>query len=313
MMAKRERMLGGLWGALVGDALGVPVEFMGRERLRANPVTDMRGYGTHNQPAGTWSDDSSLLVCSAESLLSGFDTTDMGKRFVNWYRHGYWGAHGTVFDIGGATAQALGRIERGIAAEEAGGTSDRDNGNGSLMRILPVALAFADAPLDTLLNHAHRASKITHGHYRSQMGCGIYCVFVSYLLHGETPPDAYRHTIDALRPIYDTASWGVEFPHYARFFSGNIGSADENDIKSGGYVVHTLEASVWCLLTTPGYDAAVLKAVNLGDDTDTTATVVGGLVGVHYGDTAIPARWRDQIARHDDLAALFEKFVTTYS
>src|SRR5436190_24212251 len=117
---KRDRILGGLWGSLVGDALGVPVEFEDRASVQSDPVTHMRGFGSHNQPAGTWSDDSSLLLCSVDSLLHhDFDTEDMGKRFVQWYREELWTAHGKVFDVGVATSRALARISTGMRADVA--------------------------------------------------------------------------------------------------------------------------------------------------------------------------------------------------
>src|SRR5262245_20405496 len=130
-MTLRERILGGLWGSLVGDALGVPVEFKDRAILQADPVTGLRGYGTHQQPPGTWSDDGALLLCTVDSLLTAeFDTTDMGQRFVNWCKRGLWTAWGDAFDIGMATSDALRRIENGVPAENAGGRGEYDNGNG---------------------------------------------------------------------------------------------------------------------------------------------------------------------------------------
>ena len=166
----KSRMKGGLWGSLVGDALGVPVEFEGRAARVADPVLGMRAYGTHRQPAGTWSDDGALLLCSVESLVEkGFDTSDMGRRFLDWRDHGLWTAHGDVFDIGNATSQALERVRRGVPAGEAGGQDEASNGNGSLMRILPVVFAEFGEATAVFSDKIHRASSVTHGHPRSQM------------------------------------------------------------------------------------------------------------------------------------------------
>ena len=307
-LSRREATLGGLWGSIIGDALGVPVEFKSRAEIAQAPVTDMRGYGTHRQPAGTWSDDSSLLLCTAESLLNGFDMQDLGHRFVRWLDEGYWTPWNDVFDVGIATRDAIQRIAQGRAPEQAGSSSEQSNGNGSLMRILPVALRFADAPASELVENAHRASCLTHRHPRSQMACGLYCLLIAALLHGASPGEAYREALHQAQAIYQQPPFANEARHFARLLSGQMAQIPEADISTKGYVIDTLEASVWCLLNTSSFEEAALRAVNLGDDADTTGTVTGGLGGVCYGLPAIPLRWLDQLARHDDLSKLFNAF-----
>ncbi len=304
----KDRMLGGLWGAVVGDALGVPVELIGRGVRKKDPVLDMRGYGTYHQPPGTWSDDSSLLLCTAQSLLAGFDLNDMAQRFVRWRREALWTPWGEVFDVGGATDAAICRIERGVPPEAAGGVSEKDNGNGSLMRIMPVGLRFALAPMEELLDHVHRASAVTHRHHRSQMACGIYCLINAALLKGVAPAAAYASSVENALVAYERHPFGPELFHFQRFLSGRIQDLPEPQMDSGGYVVHTLEASVWCLLNSASFSEAVLKAVNLGGDTDTTGCVAGGLAGICYGLPAIPRGWIDAIVRKDDIEALFVEF-----
>lgn len=310
LLQQKQKISGGLWGAIVGDALGVPVEFQDRERLQADPVTNMREYGSHDQPRGTWSDDSSMLLCTVESLLNsnGLDSGDLGKLFVRWYKESYWTPWNEVFDIGNATFLAIANLSKGVKPELAGGDSDMSNGNGSLMRILPIALYFAKAPTTELLDYAHRASSLTHRHLRSQMACGVYCVMAAVLLDGANPAEAYRQAIEKVQPYYQQQPYAAQLPHFNRTFSDKLGSYDEKDIKSGGYVIHTLEASIWCLLTTNSYQEAVLKAVNLGGDTDTTGIVTGGLAGLYYGLDAIPSEWLKVIARREDLEKLFEAF-----
>jgi len=167
-LSVRERILGGLWGSLVGDALGVPVEFKDRATVLADPVKDMRGFGSHNQPPGTWSDDGALALCTVDSLLhTEFDTQDMGMRFVRWMNEEYWTATGVVFDVGGATADALMQIASGTPAERAGGCDEYSNGNGSLMRILPVALRFADQPMDQFVSQKWLLSLARHDEVES--------------------------------------------------------------------------------------------------------------------------------------------------
>jgi ADP-ribosylglycohydrolase len=309
-MPRRELVLAGLWGAVVGDALGVPVEFEERLEVRSHPVVGMRGHGTHDQPAGTWSDDSSLLLCTADSLLRhDFDTEDMGKRFVAWYHEGLWTPRGRVFDVGVATSQALARLANGMRAEVAGGDGESSNGNGSLMRILPLALRFAQQPAKTLLDRIHRVSAITHRHPRSQMACGFYSLVIHGLLAGSNPREAFEHGRSAFRAFYGSDPyWAVELDRFRLATSGDLGTRPESEIASSGYVVHTLTASLWGLLTTTDYRECVLKAVNLGGDTDTTGSVAGGLAGIAYGLSSIPPDWLQQLARQPELDQLFNRF-----
>lgn len=310
-MNPSNRILGGLWGAVVGDALGVPVEFSSRAERRRDPVTDLRSHGTYNQPQGTWSDDSSLMLCTVDSLLRHeFDTADMAQRFVEWSHAKLWTPWGRVFDIGISTRRALNRIEQGVPAEQAGGASEGSNGNGSLMRILPIALRFADEKPERLVDLAHRASAITHRHPRSLMSCGIYCLVVAELLRGEVPAAAHAAAAKTARSIYGKAPYAVELPHFEQALSADLAALPERGIPSSGYVVDTLTAALWCLLTSADYKSTVLKAVNLGEDTDTTGIVAGGLAGVHYGLDAVPEGWRKAMARAAELEALFARFAS---
>ena len=309
-ISKRERILGGLWGSLVGDALGVPVEFLDRASVQADPVNDMRGFGTHKQPVGTWSDDSSLLLCTADSLLrQEFNTQDIGKRFCDWYREGLWTPHGKVFDAGVTTVNALSRIATGVHVEFAGGDDQFNNGNGSLMRIVPVSLRFADYPTEDLLNRVHRASAITHRHARSQMACGFFTLVVRELLRDHDSLDAFANGLSAFRSFYEPdAWWAAEFDYFQLLLAGDLAKRPESEIASSGYVLHTLGASLWCLLTTSSFEECVLKAVNLGGDTDTTGCVAGGLAGVRYGVGAIRETWIRSLARHGEIEILFNRF-----
>ena len=305
----KDRVLGGLWGAVVGDALGVPVEFMSRVVLQRDPVTDLREYGTHHQPKGTWSDDTSLMLCTMDSLVRHeFDAADMGHRLVQWRDGELWTPWGKVFDIGGTTSAAVGRIEQGVPAEQAGGTDENSNGNGSLMRILPIALRFASEPSERLLDFAHRASAITHRHPRSQMACGFYCLVAAGLLKGAAPAAVHAAAVQIADAFYRQPPFAAELPHFAKAFSLNLPTLAEREISSGGYVVNTLTAALWCVLTSNDFRETVLKAVNLGGDTDTTGIAAGGLAGVYGGLAAVPQYWRSAMARAGDLAMLFEQF-----
>lgn len=309
-MKIESRILGGLYGSLVGDALGVPVEFKPRADRVRDPVMGMRDYGTHGQPKGTWSDDGALLLCSVESLVEKpeFDPQDMGERFVRWWSYGLWTAHGVLFDIGFATRAALKLIEEGCPAELAGGLDEHSNGNGSLMRILPVAVALRGQSRDVLMDRLFRASAITHGHDRSKLACVLHGLVVEQLLRGLTVEDAVHSAQVEFRQWF---GGHPEFAHFSHVLDSGLQTFPEDRIGSGGYVMDTLTASLWCLLTTSSFSECVLKAVNLGDDTDTTGCVAGGLAGLLYGLESIPADWISALPRKDDLRGLFDHFLRT--
>jgi ADP-ribosyl-[dinitrogen reductase] hydrolase len=301
-----------LLGLAVGDALGVPVEFLSREVLRADPVTLMRGYGTHNQPAGTWSDDSSLAFCLAESLCNGYDLKDLSQRFINWYAHDYWTPHGSVFDVGNATAAAIRRLEFCVDPVNAGGRSDSDNGNGSLMRILPLLFFIRDLPVEERFKKISEVSSLTHGHIRSVISCFIYLEWGNALLTGMDKWSAFEQTQKTVNDfLADNAICSLqELHHFDRIL--NMSSQEwtilpEEKVYSSGYVIHTLEASIWSILSTSDYPAAVLRAVNLGSDTDTTGAVTGGLAGIIYGIDQIPEEWRKSLARYTDILDLIQR------
>jgi ADP-ribosylglycohydrolase len=311
-LSHSDRILGALWGSLAGDALGVPVEFQNRETVRENAVTGMRGFGTHRQPAGTWSDDSSLLLCTLESLThsGALDATDLGERFVRWERDGYWTPHGSVFDIGNTTAHAIQRIAAGAPPEEAGGADVNSNGNGSLMRIIPIALWFHKQSPEALAECAQRASSLTHRHARSRMACAFYCLLARELLRGASPKDGIRAAFEVFCRIHARPPFAEEIGHFRLLGSDTLADRPESEIGSSGYVIHTLLASVWCLLTSRSFEETVLKAVNLGGDSDTTGTVAGGLAGIYYGRKAISLFWEESLARHDEVEALFTRFLS---
>ncbi|MDH2997435.1 hypothetical protein A1D22_06835 [Pasteurellaceae bacterium LFhippo2] len=298
-----------LFGIAVGDALGVPVEFNSRDTLKLNPVTDMHGYGTYNQPKGTWSDDSSLTFCLAEALCEPYDLTNIAQKSFNWFNEGYWSARGEVFDIGRATLQAMRKFSQGIRADECGGESEYDNGNGSLMRILPLIFYSQQESEVDRYELAMDVSCITHRHSRSIIACYYYLEFARHLLEGYSDKFAiYDRLQFDIKELLLLAYKDEDLRPFERLFNQNIWEISESEIQSTGYVVHTLEASIWCLLTTDSYQEAVLKAVNLGDDSDTTAAVTGGLAGILYGFENIPENWVNELARRDDIDNLAKRF-----
>ena len=291
-----------LIGTAVGDALGVPVEFESRVILKANPVMDMREYGTHHQPKGTWSDDTSLMLCLAESMVKGLDINKLSQKFIAWKNDNLWTPHGWVFDIGIGTRIAIERLEDGMSPELAGGFDEMDNGNGSLMRILPLVLHIKDLDIEQRYEWTQKVSSITHGHVRSVMACFYYLEFARKIISGKEKFQAYNELQSEVTMYFESRKINpLEIQKFSRLLFEDISKVEEDNIKSSGYVIDTLEASVWCLLTTNSYKEAVLKAVNLGSDTDTTGAVTGGLAGLLYGLEQIPQEWLQVIARKEDI------------
>ncbi|WP_158829269.1 ADP-ribosylglycohydrolase family protein [Mucilaginibacter lacusdianchii] len=294
-----------LLGVAVGDALGVPVEFKQRAYLKQHPVTSMTGYGTHHQPAGTFSDDASLTFCLAESIASSFDLKQVARNFINWRNHNYWTATGEVFDVGITTQRAIDSLVQGASPELAGDEGENANGNGSLMRILPLIVYIKDKPVTERFEIIKQVSSVTHRHIRAVIACFYYLEFALELLQGKPKLEAYlslqKTFPDTLRKLSVPQN---EISIFIRLLVDRIDMIDEDQIYSSGYVLHTLEASIWCLLTTNTYTEAVLKAVNLGEDTDTTAAVTGGLAGLLYGFDSIPQNWLLTLARRDDIEDL---------
>ncbi|MGE0077641.1 MAG: ADP-ribosylglycohydrolase family protein [Bacteroidales bacterium] len=303
-----EKIKAVLLGLAVGDSLGVPVEFCNREELKCNPITDMKGFGTHSQPAGSFSDDTSLSLCLADALTHEFDLNLIARYFVEWYTEGYWTARGEAFDVGNATRHAIYRLKDGINPLLAGGREAKDNGNGSLMRISPLLFYIKDKTIEKRFELTRQVSSITHGHIRSVLSCFYYLEFMRLLLMGKDKFEAYCKLQTVLPSfLYSLKVDSTEINLFDRLFKGNIYELPENEIESSGYVLHTLEASIWCLLTTDNYKDAVLKAVNLGDDTDTTSSLTGGCAGLLYGIESIPQEWLDKLARRNDIVDLAER------
>ena len=296
-------------GHAVGDALGVPVEFCSREELTKNPVTDMRGFGTYPVPAGAWSDDTSMSLATLDSLASGdVHYNEMMENFGKWYYQKEYTPTGEVFDVGGTCCCEIDNYFLGSKNIETCGLTDvNSNGNGSLMRIhsLVLHVYVKNLPFETWRWIIESGSMLTHAHERSILGCLIYSFVLLYLLTCREKSAVPR----ALREAKKQLQSNPEFGHYERIFADDFADLPHDAIKSSGYVVDTLEAAIWCLLTTDSYTECVLKAVNLGDDTDTVAAVVGGLAGALYGYDAIPRAWLDTLQKRKYIERICERFL----
>lgn len=285
------RYRGTLLGLACGDAVGTTVEF--RPRGSFAPVTDMVGGGPFGLQPGQWTDDTSMALCLAESLLErqGFDARDQMGRYLNWWQHGYWSATGRCFDIGNTTAQALRRYQSS-GDPFSGSTDPRSAGNGSLMRLAPAVL-FAWPDARVVLQVAGDSSRTTHGAEEAIESCRAMAAVLHALLEGTDK-----------RELPAAISYVSAAPKVQAILAGGFLDKAEADIGGSGYCVDALEAALWCFLHTDSFEAAVLRAVNLGDDADTTGAIVGQLAGAHYGVEGIPARWLQKLALRDDIDGL---------
>lgn len=310
-----------LIGVAIGDALGVPFEFSSREEMVINPAKEIIGFGTHNQPPGTWSDDSSLTFCLAETLISGYSLEASATNFIKWRNNAFWTARNEVFDIGLTTNKAISRLAsilNGGAIEDLKflkyEAEEFDNGNGSLMRILPLLFEVKGKSLKSQFDIIWENSALTHRHIRAAMSCMIYLKLAENLLKEDDKILAYQRTRTDINQLWVEMNFSpLEKAHFARVIQNDIRDASSEAIKSGGYVIESLEASLWSFLKTESFENAVLTAINFGQDTDTTGAITGGLAGLYYGHKEIPALWLASLARMEDITNLGEQLSKKYN
>ncbi|WP_339273942.1 ADP-ribosylglycohydrolase family protein [Paenibacillus sp. FSL W8-0426] len=298
-MLQKDRFAGCLIGLAAGDALGTTVEFSKPGTFE--PMTDMVGGGVFGLKAGEWTDDTSMALCLAESLIrkESFDPADQMRRYTNWYKVGYMSSTGTCFDIGGATRNALHRFE--LTSEPYSGSTDpMTAGNGSIMRLAPVAMAYAHVPEDAV-HYAGLSSRTTHAAAESVEACELLAAILvagirgadkQQMLHAET-----GHRWRAGRPYV---------PAIEEIVQGSYRHKEPPQIQGSGYVVRSLEAALWAFDRSDSFEEGALLAVNLGDDADTTGAVYGQIAGAYYGLEGIPQRWREQLAMKDTLHDLIQ-------
>jgi ADP-ribosylglycohydrolase len=293
-------------GHALADAIGVPVEFKSRYELEHSPVRDMTGYGTYNKPKGTWSDDTSMSLATIDSLSNGIDYDDMMKRFCDWLYGAKYTAGDVVFDVGNTTKNALISYKvLKLSPLECGEKDGYSNGNGSLMRIHPVCLYLYGRKLPTRnkIKIIEEVSSLTHAHERSKIGCGIYA-FVLWELLNSPEKESIKKGLEKAKKFYQERD---EINIYHHLFTADFKDKPKHLIKSSGYIVHTLESAIWCLYNSDNYTDCVLKAVNLGEDTDTVGAIAGGLAGALYGLNGIPCNWLKQLLKRDYIEQLCEK------
>ena len=309
--------LNGIMGVVVGDALGCPVQFESRDEVARHPVTGMRGYGTFNLPEGSWTDDSSLTIALLESIrrTGKIDLDDIMENFMKWLYNGEFTPYGESYDIGRGTMQAINRYRKNRNAKNCGGDEEWNNGNGSLMRIMPACLYCSVMESSGMysdrdaIDAIHSVGGLTHAHIRSNIACGLYLFMAKYILFREgSLQERIQEGLTQGFAFYESYLADKENLHYYDRLKDleAFKSLPADKIKSTGYVVDALEAAVWSLITTDRFDQALLKAVNLGDDTDTVGAIAGGLAGLYYGYDSIPEEWLSAIKRREWIEEMCE-------
>lgn len=302
-----------IMGGFVGDAIGVPYEFTQRKVMANKPCTGVTGHGTYNQPPGTWSDDSSMAYCIMDSILEGYDKHQLMMKFISWWRKAKYTATDVTFDIGLTTRASLNNFVQGIPIDQCAKRDARDNGNGSLMRTAPVIHLFEGRSVQEQYEITKEISGLTHGHVYSALSCFFFCTMLYEFLRSEDLTIAYNV---ARTTMLDMAQQeGLSDEEIQNTFGNIIVGVDqmrEADLDTQGYVVTSLEAAVWCVLKSSSYSETILRAVNLGHDTDTIAAIAGNLAGLVYGYQSIPDEWLDPLQKRTEVQKVAEEFANKY-
>lgn len=299
-----------LIGFSIGDAIGVPIEFEDREKLMSSPVTKMQEYGSYDVPKGVWSDDTSMTLATMDSIIecNGINYNDIADKFCNWINKAEYTATNEVFDIGITTKYALMRYwDNKSDATKCGGAGINENGNGSLMRMLPIALYchYKKISEEEMFDIVKNVSSITHAHEISIMGCYIYVKYLLSILNGNNKIESY----DDIKNIEYKMYFNKEtINQYNRILENNIKDLNIDDIESTGYVVSTLESVLWIILNCNSYSQSIIGAINLGGDTDTIGAITGSIAGIIYGFDSISDNWIKDMKNLEYLENISTRF-----
>jgi ADP-ribosylglycohydrolase len=325
MSAQLKRFKSAVWGFVIGDALGVPYEFSTRVEMTSSPITDMIGFRSHNQEAGSWSDDSSMMLCVLSWLIEEGDKSDeywlltgrqqqhkLALKFLDWYQHGNYTSNGSLFDIGITTQKALENFGSGKPVQDCGINIEKlACGNGSLMRVLPIAIFFIDKQISTRFLMVSRTGSITHNTLLTAHCSLFYVEFLVKLLNGFNKEDALQHAREALSYVFrqtDDIHDASDLKPWKRIFKSDFIKLPQDSIRSGTYVIDTLEAVIWTFMNTNSYTEAVLAAINLGGDTDTIGALTGGLAGCYY-EGGIPGKWKEKVLNKGFIDSMLHNIV----
>lgn len=293
-----------LLGTAIGDALGYPVQFIPRETVQQNPVIGI------DAPIGIWSDDTSLSLCLADSLCNEYNLHDIADKFISWLFEGLWTPNNKAFDIGRTTMRAIINLKKGTVPQLAGLNRESDNGNGSLMRILPIIPYLLELDENKQIQTISDVSSLTHRHPRSILACIFLCKFALQYLHCNNKQIALKNTQQEIRQLLTLKEFKNENLHFHRLIHlsyEEYKNIPEIEIKSTGYVIDTLEAALWSIFNNQNFKDSLLCAVNLGHDADTVGAITGALAGIIYGHHTIPVEWLHVLARKDDIIELANK------
>jgi len=301
-----DRVIAMILGGVIGDALGVPVEFKDRDTFTINGMT---GHGTYNQPKGTWSDDTSLTMCLIENIIESNDEKGLLDKFVKYMEEGYWTPNGEMFDIGIATKNAIDRYRSGVQPQECGGNNEYDNGNGALMRISPlVPLLYRNFDVASKEEVIEKICSLTHRHTRSNLACIFYIQFLIMIINNNTKEKSYEGAVNICLNHLKIEKYNIEYANFKRILENKIYEYKKDQIYSDGYVVHSLEAALWCFFKHDNYKDIVLEAVNLGGDTDTIASIAGTMAGLYYKMDGIPVEWLAEVTNIEKVKGKLEEF-----
>jgi ADP-ribosyl-[dinitrogen reductase] hydrolase len=311
-MTLQERYRGAMLGLAVGDALGVPAEF--KDRGTFPKITEMIGGGPFRLNPGEWTDDTTMALCLANSLIEkgGFDAKDQMDKYWNWVENGYMSSNGRMFDIGDKTSDSLCKYRKTGNPFAGDNRDDTSSGNGSLMRLTPIPLFYPTLPptdkthnpIPNFLDYSVQMSMTTHGSNDCILSCGHLSGMIVGCLLDKTKEEILSPMYCPVPSMYE----GEDFsPLLLDIIMGGYKTITENQIKSTGYVLHTLEAALWCFYNTETFEDGLIKAVNLGHDSDTTGAVYGQLAGAYYGVQSIPQRWLDKTVMCNIISDVADK------
>jgi len=289
-----DRFRGCLLGLAVGDAVGTTVEF--KPRGSFPPVTDLAGGGPFGLKAGQWTDDTSMALCLATSLITkqGFDPADQMDRYWDWYKNGYLSSTGRCFDIGNMVRYALDRYHR-TGQPFSGSDSPNSAGNGSLMRLAPIPMYYFP-DLEKIIHFAGESSRTTHGAPECIEACQLFAEMIDLALSGQSKDQI----------LFDTKVQ-TSAPKINDIARGSYAQKTITQIRGTGYVVDSLEAALWCFYQSNTFEDAILQAANLGDDADTTAAICGQIAGAYYGESQIPVKWLERLFMRTEITDLADK------
>jgi ADP-ribosyl-[dinitrogen reductase] hydrolase len=312
-MIHPRRAKGGLLGVAVGDALSV--------RARAGPsggsfpdsIEGGLPFGHPGRRPAAWSDRTSLTFCTVEALTGDYSLARLGELFTRWLQEAHWSSGSEAPETDKTTQKAIERIARGVPPEHSGVDGPDDDGSCSLVRTLPIAIAFSRWSIPLMIEKVHEAARMTHAQTRCLMACGLFGLTIRNLAYNRSISVAYRSAMEDGRAIYDREPWRSERRPFRRMMRGSLGEVSPDQIDPGGSIVRKLEAALWCLQTTQSFRDCLEQALKLDEGSGVVAPAAAALAGVAHGVEAIPGEWLDLLDRRDDLNRASERFAAIVS